>query len=96
MANTKRKPDGHMPRGVAKRIMRRSSESSEPIVVTIRGGKPSRVFGYKQYRNMEDLPHRVKPWEHRKGRRATPDPLGAIDAEAPFPLDRKSLYEEEK
>ena len=84
-----------MPRNVAKRIMKRASKSNESIVVTIRGGKPSRVFGYDEHRKMVELPHRVKPWEHRKGKAATPDPLGAIDARPPRPLTRKSLYEEE-
>ena len=87
--------DGHMPRGVAKRIMKRAAGSNEPIVVTIREGKPSRVFGYKEHRKMVELPQRVKPWEHRKEKKTAPDPLGAFDAEPPASLNRKSLYEEE-
>jgi len=87
--------NGHMPRSVARRIMKRAAESDEPIVVTMRGGKPSRVFGYTEHRKMVELPHRVKPWEHRKGKTAPPDPLGAIDARPPRPLTRKSFYEEE-
>ena len=84
-----------MPRDVAKRIMKRAAESNEPIVVTIRQGKPSRVFGYNEHRKMVELPHRVKPWEHRKQKKAAPDPLGAFDAEPPPSLSRKSLYEDE-
>lgn len=87
--------NGHMPRSIARRIMKRAAESDEPIVVTMRGGKPSRVFGYNEHRKMVELPHRVKPWEHRKGKTAPPDPLGAIDARPPRPLTRKSFYEEE-
>jgi len=86
---------GHMPPSVARRIMERASESDEPIVVTIRGGKPSRVFGYNEHRKMVELPHRVKPWEHRKGKAAVPDPLLAVDARPPQPLTRGSFYEEE-
>ena len=82
-----------MPRDVARRIMKRAAESNESIVVTVRRGKPSRVFGYKKHRKMKELPLRVKPWEHRKGKAATPDPLGAIDARPPRPLTRKSIYE---
>jgi hypothetical protein len=90
-----RSSDRHMPRDVARRIMKRAAESDEAIVVTMRGGKPSRVFGYNEHRKMVELPHRVKPWEHRKGKTATLDPLGAIDARPPRPHTRKSLYEEE-
>jgi predicted nucleic acid-binding protein len=90
-----RSSDRHMPRDVARRIMKRAAESDEAIVVTMRGGKPSRVFGYNEHRKMVELPHRVKPWEHRKERSAPPDPLGAIDARPPRPLTRKSFYEEE-
>ncbi len=95
MAKANRKAVAHMPRAVQKRIMKRTAESKEPIVVTIRDGKPSRIYGYGQYAKMVELPHRVKPWEHRKDERATPDPLGAVDAEPPRPLTRESLYEEE-
>jgi hypothetical protein len=90
-----RRLNDHMPRDVARRIMKRAAEGEEAIVVTIRGGKPSRVFGYDEHRKMVELPHRVKPWEHRKGKPPTPDPLGAIDARPPRPLTRKSFYEEE-
>ncbi len=87
--------DGRMPRGVAKRIMERVSQSDDPIVITSRAGKPSRVYGYNEYRKMVDLPRRIKPWEHRKGKSATPDPLGAVDARPPSPLTRESFYEKE-
>ncbi len=90
-----RPPDSHMPRDVAKRIANRIAESNQPVVVTSRDGKPSRVFGYEEYTKMVELPHRVRPWEHRKQSRATPDPLGAVDAEPPVRLSRKDLYEED-
>ncbi len=95
MAKANRKADGDIPQAVARRIRRRAAESNEPIVVTIRDGKPSRIFGYDQYTKMVALPRQVKPWEHRKDKKATPDPLGAIDAEPPLSLTRKSFYEEE-
>lgn len=88
------KKNGPMPHNVAKRVMRHAATSKEPIVLTIRDGKPSRVFGYGQYQRMVQLPHQVKPWEHRKGHEPGPDPLGAIDAEPPSPLTRDSMYQE--
>lgn len=95
MARAGRKLNGDMPRAVARRIMRRTAESDEPIVVTSRDGRPSRVFGFSEYRKMTDLPHHVRPWEYRKDKKVPPDPLGAVDAEPPLPLTRKSMYEEE-
>ena len=91
----KRLANGRMPRNVAKRIMKRAAESNEPVVVTIRQGKPSRVFGYSEHRKMVELPHRVKPWEHRKQKKKAPDPLGAFDAAPPPSVTRKDLYEDE-
>jgi len=84
-----------MPRDVAKRIANRIAESNQPVVVTSRDGKPSRVFGYEEYTKMVELPHRVRPWEHRKQTQTTSDPLGAVDAEPPVRLSRKDLYEED-
>jgi hypothetical protein len=89
------KTNEQMPRAVAKRIMKRTAESGEPIVVTSRGGKPSRVYGYREYQTMVHLPNRVKPWEHRKGKKEPPDPLGARDAAPPSPLTRANMYEED-
>jgi hypothetical protein len=85
----------HMPRSVAKRIVERASQSGDPIVITSRKGKLSRVYGYTEYQKMVGLPQKTKPWEHRKTRRASPDPLGAIDAKPPSPLTRESFYEED-
>ncbi len=85
---------GHMPRGVAKRIADRIAKNNEPVVVTSRGGKPSRVYGLDEYRKMVDLPGQVKPWEHRKNKKESPDPLRAVDAEPPTGLSRRDLYDE--
>jgi hypothetical protein len=85
---------GHMPRGVAKRIANRIARNNEAVVVTSRGGRPGRVYGFEEYRKMVDLPNQVKPWEHRKQKKATPDPLGAVDAAPPTGLSRRELYEE--
>ena len=85
--------DAHMPRSVGKRIAERIAKNNQPVVVTSRDGKPSRVFGLDEYQKMVDLPSRVRPWEHRKQKTATPDPLGAVDADPPAGLSRKDLYE---
>jgi hypothetical protein len=87
------KSEAHMPRSVGKRIAKRIAKNNQPVVVTSRNGKPSRVFGLDEYQKMVDLPNRVKPWEHRKRKTATPDPLGAVDADPPAGLSRKDLYE---
>jgi hypothetical protein len=87
------KSEAHMPRSVGKRIAKRIAKNNEPVVVTSRDGKPSRVFGLDEYRKMVELPNKVKPWEHRKQKAAAPDPLGAVDAEAPVGLSRKDLYD---
>lgn len=84
---------GHMPRSIAKRIANRIAKSDAPVVVTSRGGKPSRVYGLEEYQKMVDLPNRVRPWERRKREAATPDPLGAVDADPPTGLSRRDLYE---
>ncbi len=87
--------EGHMPRSVGKRIAKRIAKNNEPVVVTSRDGKPSRVFGLDEYKKMVELPNRVKPWEHRKQTKTTPDPLGAVDADPPVRLSRKDLYDED-
>ena len=85
--------NGHMPRSVAKRIMKRTAESDEPIVITVRGGKPSRVFGFAEYKKMVALPGQVKPWEHRREKKRAPDPLGAVDSKPPGAISREDIYE---
>lgn len=73
--------------------MKRIAESDEPIVITVRGGRPSRVFGFEEYKKMVSLPGQVRPWEHRREREKKTDPLGAIDAKPPEPLSREDIYE---
>jgi len=82
-----------MPRSIGKRIAKRIAKNNEPVVVISLDGKPSRMLGLNEYQKMVDLPNRVRPWEHRKRKTATPDPLGAVDADPPAGLARKDLYE---
>jgi hypothetical protein len=84
-----------MPRSIAKRIADRIAKNNEPVVVTSRDGKPSRVFSLRQYLKMVDLPNQVKPWEHRERKSEIPDPLGAVDFDLPSELRRKDLYGED-
>lgn len=81
------------PLAVSRRIMKRAAQGEEAVVVVLRDGRPTRVFGIAQYLKMMDLPPKVKPWQHRTVR-GSPDPLGAIDAGVVAPLTRERLYEE--
>ncbi len=82
-----------MPRSVSKRIMKRAAEG-RPLVITVdKNGKPSRVFGYEDYRRMKELPSEVKPWQHRKTNQSGPDPLGAVDGKVLGRLSRDEIYE---
>jgi hypothetical protein len=89
------KKNGHLPRGVSKKLVERAARGEKVSVVVNRNGKPSRVFGLDEYLKMKKLPHQVKPWEHRKGQASVPDPLGAVDM-GPLlsPLTREAMYEE--
>ena len=83
-----------MPRDVARRIMRRASKGG-PLVLTVdRKGKPSRVYRYNEYQKMKQLPNSVKPWEHRKSGRGSPDPLGSVEGTVRKPLTRDEIYSE--
>ena len=90
----RRHQDGHMPRGVARRILERAAQGEQAVVVVMRNGLPSRVFGLDDYLKMRDLPKQVKPWEHRTSKSAPPDPLGATDIGVLVsPLTREQMYE---
>ena len=84
--------NGHMPRSVTRRILRRAALGS-PVVLTFRNGKPSRVFGLAEYLSMRELPQRVKPWEYRNDNAAPSDPLGAIEGRVLAGLGRDSIYD---
>ena len=83
-----------MPREIARRIMRRAKKGG-PLVLTVNAkGQPSRVYRYDRYQKMKSLPNSVKPWEHRKSGRGSPDPLGAVDGTVRKPLTRSEIYNE--
>ncbi|HXE90937.1 MAG TPA: hypothetical protein VNK82_08250 [Terriglobales bacterium] len=83
----------HMPRGVAHRIMERAAAIGRGrLVLVIRDGKPSRVYGEAEYEKRKALTKEVKPWERRK-RKVAADPLGAIDGTVLGPIRREDIYE---
>ena len=83
----------HMPRGVAQRIMRRAANGERAVVVVIKSGRPTRVYGLSEYKNRQALTKKVRPWEARK-HRSTPDPLGAWKLGDLGSLRREDIYEE--
>lgn len=87
-----------LPRNVARNIVKRAAraaaEGESAIVLTVRRGRLSRVFGLKEYLKIKALPLTVKPHEYRKARQAVPDPLGAVDlGTVVSPLTREQIYE---
>jgi hypothetical protein len=89
----KKKTNKSMPQSVARRIMRRAASGEKTVVVTIRNGKPSQVFGFEEYLTIREVPKKVKPWEHRSAKKS-PDPLGAIAGKVLGPLTREDFYQE--
>jgi hypothetical protein len=84
----------HMPRGVAHRIMERASAIGRGrLVLVIRDGKPSRVYGETEYEKRRALTKEVRPWERRKRKGAAADPLGAIEGTVLRPIRREDIYE---
>src|SRR5438445_9135834 len=91
---TRRQRHGQIPPRVARRILQRAAQGEPAVVVVMRNGLPSRVFGLEDYLRMRDLPKQVKPWEHRTSKSAPPDPLGATDLGVLVsPLTREQMYE---
>ncbi|HMF10906.1 MAG TPA: hypothetical protein VKE94_01330 [Gemmataceae bacterium] len=91
----KRRRTRQMPEAVARRILDRGALGEDAIVVVMRGGVPSRVFGLDEYLKMKELPKVVKPWEHRRVPASSPDPLGAVELGLLVsPLTREQMYEE--
>jgi len=90
----KKQPGGPLPKEVQRRIMNLCSQGEKTCVVVMRNGKPTRVFRLDQYLKMRELPHEVKPWEHRKLNDLVPDPLGAVDGKVLSSLSRQEIYDE--
>ncbi|HEV3262585.1 MAG TPA: hypothetical protein VG013_37380 [Gemmataceae bacterium] len=87
----KKQPNGHLPRPVARRILERCARGERAVVVVIKNGKPSSVWGFNEYLQRKESAKKVKPWQHRKAKAAVPDPLGAVDAGVLAPLTRANM-----
>jgi hypothetical protein len=82
----------NIPQNVLRRILRRAADGEKAIVLTLRHGVPSRVFGVDEYLQRRQLPKQLKPWKYRS-RPAMPDPLGAADGTVLGSLSRSEIYE---
>ncbi|MGH9604017.1 MAG: hypothetical protein ACRD24_16680 [Terriglobales bacterium] len=82
-----------MPRAVAHRIMRRYAAGERILVLVGKDGKPSSVWGFDEYLERKALAKKVRPWEQRKKKSKTPDPLGAWDLGAVGSMRREDIYE---
>jgi hypothetical protein len=84
----------NMPHSVARKIRERAA-MNEPFVVVPKNGKPSRTYGLEQYLRMQKHPLRHKPWSARAAaKRASPDPLRAIEGKPIRSMSRQHIYEE--
>ncbi len=80
-----------IPQRVARRIRERG-RTTDTLVITIRDGKPSRVYGFDEYLKMKALPGKVKPWAHRRDAKPL-DPLGAAPGRIRSRLRRMEIYD---
>jgi hypothetical protein len=78
---------------VLRRIRKRAARGEKRVVVTIRNGLASSVWGFDEYLDHIALAKQVKPWRGNQAKTKTPDPFGAIDAAPPHPLTRASMYD---
>jgi hypothetical protein len=80
-----------IPQKVARRIRDRA-RTHDTLVVTIRDGKPSRVYGFEEYLKMRALPEKVRPWTHRRDAKPV-DPLRAAPGRIRSRLRRADIYD---
>ena len=81
-----------IPQEVQRRILRRGARGDQAVVLTLKNGLPSRVFGVEEYLQRQQLPRRVQPWKYRR-QATTPDPLGAADGTVLGSLSRSEIAE---
>lgn len=82
---------GHVPRKVSRRILERAARGEKRVVVGIKDGKPSSVWGFDEYLARQEQTRAVGPWEGRKPRATATDPLGAIEGAPIGPLTRDQI-----
>lgn len=88
-----------LPRNVARNIVRRAAQAAADgetaLVLTVRQGKPSRVFGLKEYLKIKESALAATPHKRRKELQDIPDPLGAVDlGTLLLPITRENMYDE--
>jgi len=85
--------DLHFPPRVARRILQLGAKGRKALVLVMKKGKPSRVFGFDEYLARKALVMKVKPWQGRKKKATSADPLGAVDLGVMAPLTRENMYD---
>ena len=81
-----------MNKAIQRRIEKRCA-SGKPVVVVSRKGKASRVYSLESFLKMQKLPHETKPWTQRGGKKAIPDPLGAVEGTVLSEMRREDIYD---
>ena len=61
--------------------------------MTIKKGRPTRVFGIEEYQKMQAQPGRTRPWTRRRGASPARDPLGAVSGRVLGSLGRDEIYD---
>ena len=84
----------HFSRAIQKRIMQRAARGEKQVVVVIKNGEPSSVWGFDEYLKRKQLTKTVAPWMKRRALSSVPDPLGALDGAPTTPITRDQIYEE--
>jgi len=88
------RPVAHLPRGMGKKILDRAARGERRLVVVMKDGKPSSVWGFDEYLARQELTKAVKPWKNRKAATSSLDPLGAVEGAPIGPLTRDEIYED--
>lgn len=84
----------YIPRSVSRKILERAARGERRIVVVIKRGRPSSVWGFDEYLARQKLTKTVEPWKNRKLKSDAPDPLGAIEGAPLGRLTRDQIYED--
>lgn len=84
----------HLPRKISRRILDRAARGEKKVVVVMRNGIPSSVWGFNEYLARQELTRQVEPWKHKMPKAETADPLGAIEGKPVGPVTREEIYEE--
>ena len=83
-----------IPRNVIQRILERAARGERRIVVVIKNGRPSSVWGFDEYLARQELTKTVKPWKNRQRESEALDPLSAIEGAPLGPLTRDHIYDD--